>query len=314
MLAAQGQGVANQEAGHYSDTTASAAGSDDEGSTAATDGSTLRTSPAEQAQGGSESGGSGVESITGEQNVSGRSSAYGDSQEPGGSGVRSDVTTFAPLEAEAETESWSSLHELRLTVLQHLVERAPTLRNHDGVHVIPFMQVLLMLTADLDGEEEKDKAVVEALLRGLDVKEAVEVATRTPKQEVHLVIMRLLSVLMSRSKATINSNFVSQTTADFLLQSGVITYCHSLLEDLLKYWKSTGSEESGSGNALAVEGGAGGSGGALLKPHLTASPPDMSPFFLMQYVKGHANDVFEAYPQLLTEMALRLPYQVKFLL
>lgn len=41
----------HQEAGsggHYSDTTASAAGSDDEGSTAATDGSTLRTSPAEQ--------------------------------------------------------------------------------------------------------------------------------------------------------------------------------------------------------------------------------------------------------------------------
>lgn len=38
----------NQEAGHFSDTTASAGGSDDEGSTAATDGSTLRTSPAEQ--------------------------------------------------------------------------------------------------------------------------------------------------------------------------------------------------------------------------------------------------------------------------
>lgn len=37
-----------QEGSHYSDTTVSAAGSDDEGSTAATDGSTLRTSPAEQ--------------------------------------------------------------------------------------------------------------------------------------------------------------------------------------------------------------------------------------------------------------------------
>lgn len=37
-----------QEGGQYSDTTASVVGSDDEGSTAATDGSTLRTSPAEQ--------------------------------------------------------------------------------------------------------------------------------------------------------------------------------------------------------------------------------------------------------------------------
>lgn len=41
-------GAQAQEGGHYSDTTASAGGSDDEGSTAATDGSTLRTSPAEQ--------------------------------------------------------------------------------------------------------------------------------------------------------------------------------------------------------------------------------------------------------------------------
>lgn len=53
------------------------------------------------------------------------------------------------------------------------------------------------------------------------------------------------------------------------------------------------------------------SSGAVLKPHLPSSPPDMSPFFLRQYVKGHATDVFEAYPQLLTEMALRLPYQVE---
>jgi E3 ubiquitin-protein ligase UBR4 len=36
----------------------------------------------------------------------------------------------------------------------------------------------------------------------------------------------------------------------------------------------------------------------------------MSPFFLKPYVKGHATDVFEDYPQLLTEMVLRLPYQV----
>lgn len=63
---------------------------------------------------------------------------------------------------------------------------------------------------------------------------------------------------------------------------------------------STSQEESGTSTS-----------GALLKPHLPSTPPDMSPFFLRQYVKGHATDVFEAYPQLLTEMALRLPYQVQ---
>ena len=54
------------EVGHLSDTTASAPGSDDEvGSTAATDGSTLRTSPAEHGgSAGSESGGSAVDSIS----------------------------------------------------------------------------------------------------------------------------------------------------------------------------------------------------------------------------------------------------------
>lgn len=46
-LNAQAEAI-QAEGGHYSDTTASAGGSDDEGSTAATDGSTLRTSPAEQ--------------------------------------------------------------------------------------------------------------------------------------------------------------------------------------------------------------------------------------------------------------------------
>ena len=75
-----------EDRGHYSDTTASAAASDDEGSTAATDGSTLRTSPANEIlqgnEGGSESGGSVVESIIGEQNVSGRSSAYGEDLTP----------------------------------------------------------------------------------------------------------------------------------------------------------------------------------------------------------------------------------------
>ena len=54
--------------------------------------------------------------------------------------------------------------------------------------------------------------------------------------------------------------------------------------------------------------------GQLLRPHPALSPPDMAPFFLRQYVKGHANDVFEDYPQLLTEMMLRLPYQARTLI
>ncbi|KYN27374.1 E3 ubiquitin-protein ligase UBR4 [Trachymyrmex cornetzi] len=371
-LAAQGlvqvsNAAQAQEGGHYSDTTASAGGSDDEGSTAATDGSTLRTSPAEQLSvyllswyyyspkicgcgstdggskgsesGGSDSGGSAVDSMTGEHNVSGRSSAYGDNapdsaMPPIGIGVnqapRSETntldvpTTFTTTEQEEGTEQEQGveqesdttgeitvkLHAIRLSLLDKFTQFVPNLINVRGVLAIPFMQVVLMLTADLDGQDERDKACVERLLQMLvkelemDKPDTNNICERSNKREVHLVIMRLLSVLMSRSKyaaktSSDNPNFVSQTTAAILSKAGIIDYCLTLLQALLDYWKTTNTEESGTMI-----------GGQLLKEHLTTSPPDMSPFFLRQYVKGHAGDVFEPYPQLLTEMVLRLPYQV----
>ncbi|XP_018357497.1 PREDICTED: E3 ubiquitin-protein ligase UBR4 isoform X2 [Trachymyrmex cornetzi] len=352
-LAAQGlvqvsNAAQAQEGGHYSDTTASAGGSDDEGSTAATDGSTLRTSPAEQGgsggskgseSGGSDSGGSAVDSMTGEHNVSGRSSAYGDNapdsaMPPIGIGVnqapRSETntldvpTTFTTTEQEEGTEQEQGveqesdttgeitvkLHAIRLSLLDKFTQFVPNLINVRGVLAIPFMQVVLMLTADLDGQDERDKACVERLLQMLvkelemDKPDTNNICERSNKREVHLVIMRLLSVLMSRSKyaaktSSDNPNFVSQTTAAILSKAGIIDYCLTLLQALLDYWKTTNTEESGTMI-----------GGQLLKEHLTTSPPDMSPFFLRQYVKGHAGDVFEPYPQLLTEMVLRLPYQV----
>lgn len=150
-----GQSSQPHEGANFSDTTASAAGSDDEGSTAATDGSTLRTSPAEQGgSAGSESGGSGVESITGEHNVSGRSSAYGDNiQETLNLASRSDTSSIAnvivaitetdyvqPEDTEVESEN-SRLHVLRLQLLERLIEYLPKLRNIDGVRAIPFLQV-----------------------------------------------------------------------------------------------------------------------------------------------------------------------------
>ncbi|XP_051158982.1 E3 ubiquitin-protein ligase UBR4 isoform X2 [Leptopilina boulardi] len=337
--------VLGQEGSHYSDTTASAGGSDDEGSTAATDGSTLRTSPAEQGgsggskgseSGGSDSGGSAVDSITGEHNVSGRSSAYGDNAPESipsmniGQPSRSEnssvgaATAFSATEQEPEQEqeqvleqdtdnlgeNTMNLHDVRLLLLDKLMQFIPDLTNVSGVLAIPFMQVILMLTSDLDGLDERDKTCVQRLLQIL-VKElemenpdTSDICQRSNKREVHLVIMRLLSVLMSRSKGSTknqvdNPNFVSQTTAAILSNNGVIDYCLNLLKALLDYWKNTSNEEAG--NVI---------GGQLLKEHLITSPPDMSPFFLRQYVKGHASDVFEPYPQLLTEMALKLPYQV----
>lgn len=104
----------------------------------------------------------------------------------------------------------------------------------------------------------------------------------------------------STSKTTVNDNltFVSKTTATVLHKANVISYCNKLLQSLLSYWRTV-ADEDGSGNTS----------GNLLKEHMSHSPPDMTPFFQKQFVKDN-QDVFCTYPQLLTEIALRLPYQV----
>lgn len=200
---------------------------------------------------------------------------------------------------------------VRLMLLERLLQTLPQLRNVGGVRAIPYMQVILMLTTDLDGEDEKDKGALDNLLSqliaelGMDKKDVSRKNERSALNEVHLVVMRLLSVFMSRtksgSKSSIceSSSLISSATAAALLSSGAVDYCLHVLKSLLEYWKSQQNDEE----PVATS--------QLLKPHTTSSPPDMSPFFLRQYVKGHAADVFEAYTQLLTEMVLRLPYQIK---
>ncbi|XP_017342515.1 E3 ubiquitin-protein ligase UBR4 isoform X1 [Ictalurus punctatus] len=333
-LSGQAPSSSSLDAGTLSDTTASALvilsapASDDEGSTAATDGSTLRTSPAEHGGSvGSESGGSAIDSVAGEHNVSGRSSAYGDTTVEGhhagpgsvSSSTGAISTTTAQQEGdgsegegenEGDLHTSNRLHMVRLMLLERLLQHLPQLHSVGGVRAIPYMQVILMLTADLDGEDEKDKGALDDLLTqligelGMHKKDVSKKNERSPINEVHLVIMRLLSVFMSRTKSgskpsSESSSLISNATATALLSLGAIDYCLHVLKSLLEFWKTQQGEEE---PAAASQ---------LLKPHTSSSPPDMSPFFLRQYVKGHAADVFEAYSQLLTEMVLRLPYQIK---
>ncbi|XP_033099816.1 E3 ubiquitin-protein ligase UBR4-like [Anneissia japonica] len=328
-LSGQGQSSSSLEAGTLSDTTASAAASDDEGSTAATDGSTLRTSPAEQTgSGGSESGGSAADSITGEHSVSsysavsGRSSTFGDTIHEGnsnppesissvGGGQNSNQPDSSDL-LESDADATHRMHLLRIMLLDRFLQYLPELRDVGGVRAIPFMQVLLMLSSDLDLEEDKDCGAMDNLLvamlgeLNMSCRDFTNIAERTPHHEVQLIIMRLLSVFMSRSKSgtkttsSETSAMISHTTATAMLSSGAIEYCQHILKSLLEHWKQASPDEE-SGTVASN----------LLKPHPVLPPADMSPFFLRQYVKGHAGDVFEAYTQLLTEMVLRLPYQIK---
>uniref|UniRef100_A0A3B5JUI3 Ubiquitin protein ligase E3 component n-recognin 4 n=1 Tax=Takifugu rubripes TaxID=31033 RepID=A0A3B5JUI3_TAKRU len=186
---------------------------------------------------------------------------------------------------------------VRLLLLERLLQHLPQLHNVGGVQAIPYMQVILMLTSDLDGEDEKDKGALDELLSLLIVELGMHKKQLSRKKKT----TSFLNVYLSYAPVILfqSSSLISNATATALLSLGAIDYCLHVLKSLLEFWKSQQGEEE----PVATS--------QLLRPHTATSPPDMSPFFLRQYVKGHAADVFEAYSQLLTEMVLRLPYQIK---
>ena len=161
-------------------------------------------------------------------------------------------------------------------------------------------ELALALAANLDQANARAKAALFSLL-GKSVKELVvgsghdedtdakEMANRSESREFQLIIMRLLSVLMSRSKSpharqsltTEARNLLSKTTASVLAQSGTVNHNLKLLKCIVAYWQSWPIDDGGTIP-----------GSKLLRaspPHL---PPDVAPFFLKQYVKSHANGVF----------------------
>ncbi|KAJ6631770.1 Protein purity of essence [Pseudolycoriella hygida] len=283
----------------------STGGSDDEGSNAATEGSTLRTSPAEHAGSvGSESGGSG-ESIGG---ASGRSSNY------------DDQLNHSPPRNESKLQTLT-------------VQEIATLKSIDGHQSIPFMQVILMLTSDLDGNQEMDRNVLSKLLSALIDRleitpsaEPNQMALRSPKTEVQLVILRLVHVLMAKIKssksssanATVtqqardNSTFVGTATANALLECGAIPYCLSILKSFLPYWRNMSNNDKAtvSGTSIITT-SAGPTTSNVLKVHVGGPERDLSPFFGGTNDKSDKNvDVFEQYSANITEIAVRLPYQI----
>ena len=136
-----------------------------------------------------------------------------------------------------------------------------------------------------------------------------------------------------------NATFLAQTTANALMKNNAIPYCLMIMESFLPHWKnasassidelaspaigssnanvSANAASSSSGTANVASNNTGpvitAPGGApsnvLLKPTMYGVFPDMQPFFARPFPKG-SNDVFEMYSQVLTEMAVRLPYQI----
>ncbi|EDW12890.2 uncharacterized protein Dmoj_GI22475 [Drosophila mojavensis] len=326
-----------------------AAGSDDdEGSNVATDGSTLRTSPAEPAgSGGSESGGSGVESIGG---TSARSSNFGDhanaspprqskdqeQEQPGtSSGCVAALSAMSSSEDNEinEDEKLSKLHDLRIAVLESIIEHLSTFDMCNGLQAIPLIQVILMLTTDLNGNNERDQQVLHDLLTALvDYVEigkrgvATKMETKCPGNEVRLALLSLFGVMMGKTKSKQtgttspphqfkdNSSFVASTTANVLSKRGAFVYALEALNTLLVHWKQVLGDPyaaGGSGIAQPAGGNVSGSGtaGQLLKPIKHGPKPDISILIPHNYLKNYP-DIFESYDALLTEIIVRLPYQI----
>ena len=284
-------GRAGQEdGGGHSDTTASAPASapasDDEGSL------------------GGIPEGEGVESEGDSIGVESHGAVSGRSSTPSG----------AVEEAREEREDYR-VAGLRQVLLERLVAGMGQLREVGGARCIPYMQLVLALATDLEQGEGRERAALDSLLSRL-IQELVIPAPaspplhqRTPARELQLVVLRLLSVLMSRPRpstpprASETVTWVGRSTASALSQAATIAHSLEKVQALLSYWQGLPLEE---GTAVGVL-----TGSRLLRPASPRPPPDMAPFFLKQYVKSHSTDVFEAYPQLLTEMALRIPYQMR---
>jgi E3 ubiquitin-protein ligase UBR4 len=69
---------------------------------------------------------------------------------------------------------------------------------------------------------------------------------------------------------------MSTLVATSLFQNNIMGHCLAILNRLMEHWQArekTGESEENMGS--------------LLKPQPGHSPPDMSPFFLKQYVKVH---------------------------
>lgn len=273
----------------------------------------------EQIDTGNGSDGS-AESIGG---ASGRSSTY---DEPMVTSTSSPPKLSSKLEAVkddedmCEQENSTKLHQLRVAILEKIIENFSGIGDVNGKQVIPFMQVILMLTTDLDGSQESERNIMTKLLNVCVEKlemspptQATQLSRRSPKSEVQLIILRFVGILMGKLK-TLNSSksssmittssadniqFVAASTASFLMRGGAVAYCLAILESFLPYWKQNSNNSENSQNTMTgahIVTSGGMPTNSLLKPAVHGPVLDMQPFFARQYIKG-LNDIFELYPQ-----------------
>jgi len=225
------------------------------------------------------------------------------------------------------------IRQQHLMLLEGLIEHLPNTREVGGFRSISLLHAILMLTLNLDCENEVDEAILKNLLHTLreellwKTDQPELVINRTPMNEVKLVIMRMLSILMSKVRtssvaSTVQSTraetsscwsiFCSSITASSLIDSDVLRFCYNTLDQLLNYWRT--SLEDNQNLTTSVSFVSSDLTIPVNKRTKLASQlkiVDLTPFFQRHHIEGQSANLFDDYPQLLTEMVLRIPYQIK---
>ncbi|VVC25973.1 Hypothetical protein CINCED_3A011321 [Cinara cedri] len=262
--------------GHLSDTTASAAGSDDEDTNAVPGNSNLRTSLTETSQ---------VERGADEDIVYDQDSEINDHN--------------------------NHLHTLRASLMDRFIHHIPHLHKIGGTRSIPFFQVISSIVADMDLNDLRDKAQFTELMQMFitnlrhETSDGANLHIRNADREIVIIVMRFIGVLLSRpkssSKSSDHTTHISQMAASMLKNAQFISCCLKALKALHEYWASFSDNDDNGATVVSV----------LLEPSGPSQVPDMSPFFLKPYSVSQSKDIFYNYPIILTEMLLRLPYQIQ---
>lgn len=238
-------------------------------------------------------------------------------------------------QAVATTSDKEKIRQQHLILLERLIEHLPDTREAGGYRSISLLHVILVLALDLDCENEIDDAILKNLLHALrqellwNTSQIDQITHRTPTNEVKLVIMRMFSILMSRVRTSsvalsMSSStraetdscwsvFCSSITALSLIESNVIEFCHNVLQKLIDYWrlKASATNSSQSITISSNESSIANVKKITPKTSVQFQMSDSSPFFFKAYSKLHSTNLFDDYPQLLTEMVLKIPYQIK---
>lgn len=141
--------------------------SDEEGSNAATEGSTLRVSPAEEHERARDahegSGGSESESVSGQSSNGGEGVSSQQPYKPPDSFIKVvDVQSGVKVKQEENKH-----HLVNMKLLRSLLTYMHELKDLDGVRCIPFMQILMLLLSELNAEKEDERELYRSIISTL---------------------------------------------------------------------------------------------------------------------------------------------------